>query len=125
MSNEWASDVVIEEILRAFPRQIEERRRKLADPAWCASHPTSARHYHDPVRMRNLASALAEEANPFSFINMARRAAELETRMLNTAPSYRYVLQDPETGEVIDEQRFENDVDPSDPSVRAYVAELN
>jgi hypothetical protein len=35
------------------------------------------------------------------------------------------VLRDPETGEIVDEERFENDVDPDDPCARAYVAELN
>jgi hypothetical protein len=34
-------------------------------------------------------------------------------------------LRDPETGEVLDEERFVNHVNTRDPKVRAYVARLN
>lgn len=125
MRREWVSDQVIEEILRGYPQKIADRRAKLADPDWCEKHPESVRNLHDPDRMRHVVQIMKDLANPFSQINMARQVAELEWRMINTAPYYRYVLRDPETGEVLDEEKFENHVDPSDPSVRAYVAELN
>jgi hypothetical protein len=125
MRSEWASDTVIEEILRDFPEQIQERRRKLADAEWCERHPEIVKVLHDPVRARALAQALKEQDDPFSRTNLEREAANLEWRMLNTTPSYKYVIRDPATGEVIDEEVIENDVDPSDPYVRAYVAQLN
>lgn len=125
MRSEWVSNQIIEEILRNHPDKVAERRRRLADPDWCARHPESVRNLHNPDHMRHVVEVLNDLANPFSQINMARQAAELELRMINTAPSYRYVLRDPKTGEVVDEERFSNHVDPHDPAARAYVADLN
>lgn len=125
MRREWVSDKVIEEILRNFPTQIAERRRHLADPEWCEHHPDSVRRLHDPNQMHQLVRVLRDVADPYSPVNITRDAADLEWRMINTAPSYRYVLRDPDTGEIIDEERFVNNVDTHDPAVRAYVARLN
>src|SRR4051794_33762848 len=125
MRSEWVSNEIIEEILRDYPHKISERRRKLADQEWCTQHPETVRNLHDPDHMRQVVQVMKELANPFSAINIARQAAELEWRMVNTAPSYRYVLRDPDTGEIVDEECFVNDVDPSDPEVQAYVADLN
>jgi hypothetical protein len=125
MRREWVSDKVIEEILRNFPTEIAERRQHLADHDWCEHHPETVKRLHDPEQMKQLVRVLKEAKNPFSHVNINRDAADLEWRMINTAPSYRYVLRDPETGEVIDEERFVNHVDTHDPAVRAYVARLN
>jgi hypothetical protein len=125
MRREWVSDTVIEEILRNFPTQIAERRQHLADANWCEHHPETVKCLHDPDQMRRLVQVLRDAKDPFSKVNINRSAADLEWRMINTAPSYRYVLRDPDTGEVIDEERFVNHVDTSDPAVRAYVAPLN
>jgi hypothetical protein len=125
MIQDWVADVVIEEILHAFPEQIAERRRKLADSDWCARHPQAVRDYHNPHRAHALVRVLHERSNPYSHSSLARHAAEAESRMINTSPSYTYVLRDPDTGEVIDEEIFVNDVDPADPFVRSYVADLN
>jgi hypothetical protein len=125
MRREWVSDTVIEEILRNFPTQIAERRQHLADPEWCEHHPDTVKRLHDPDQMKQLVRVLKDAKDPFSKVNINRAAADLEWRMINTAPSYRYVLRDPETGEVVDEERFVNHVDTTDPAVRAYVARLN
>lgn len=125
MRREWVSDKVIEEILRDFPAKIEERRQNLSDPTWVKHHPESVKRLHDPDQMTQLVLTLKEIADPFSKVNITRDASDLEWRMINTAPSYRYVLRDPETGEVIDEERFVNHVDTRDPKTRAYVARLN
>jgi hypothetical protein len=125
MRREWVSDKVIEEILRDFPTKIEERRKHLADSTWCALHPESVRQLHDPDQMSRVVHLLKDAADPFSRLNITRDANELELRMINTAPSYRYVLRDPETGQVVDEERFVNHVDTHDPAARAYVARLN
>lgn len=125
MRREWVSDKVIEEILRNFPTEIAERRQHLADASWCEHHPETVKRLHDPDQMRALVKVLRDARDPFSKVNIQRDAADLEWRMINTAPSYRYVLRDQETGEIIDEERFVNHVDTSDPAVRAYVARLN
>jgi len=87
MSTEWASDLVIEEILAEFPDRIAERRARLADPEWCAQHPDIARSLHDPVHMRKVVEVLREHANPFSDVNMAHHVAELEARMREADPA--------------------------------------
>ena len=92
---------------------------------WCDSHPESVRNLHDPDHMRHVVEVMNDLHNPYSGINMARWAAELEQKMINTAPSYRYLIRDPESGEVIDEERYYNHVDPSSLEARIYVAELN
>jgi hypothetical protein len=123
--HEWVSDTVIEEILRNFPSKIAERRQKLSDPDWCAHHPDGVKRLHDPHQMRQLVGVLRDIANPYSKVNIVRDASDLEWRMINTAPSYRYVLRDQVTGEIIDEERFTNNVNPDDPAARRYVARLN
>lgn len=125
MRREWVSDKVIEEILKDFPAKIEERRRYLSDPSWCEHHPELVRRLHDPERMKQVVHALKDSADPFSKANITRDANQLEWRMINTASSYRYVLRDPDTGDIVDEERFVNHVDTHDPAARAYVARLN